>query len=280
MSSAIRVLAGNFGRVALLRMTGPLVEHAHRHCHVLIKVSGHDTGFLVCGEPRALVDDNAVMINAWEPHCYAHPEGAPETIILALYIEPRWLAEGDSRYFGAPASVFFSQKMAALSARTRQQVNRFIDLLLGGESVDPADLDTLLFGLLVALAAKPEPDRPSTLVHAPSDFRIRRAIGFLKENVGSRFEVDDLVRTAGLSRPHFYSLFKQCTGLSPGMYFNVLRMEEAIKRLSGGTQPIGNLSFDLGFEAQSTFTRFFRQHQGASPTEFRRVVDCVIWSGP
>jgi AraC-like DNA-binding protein len=64
------------------------------------------------------------------------------------------------------------------------------------------------------------------------------------------------------------------------MYFNVLRMEEAIKRLSGGTQPIGSLSFDLGFEAQSNFTRFFRQHQGASPTEFRRVVDCVIWSGP
>jgi AraC-like DNA-binding protein len=279
MSSAIRIVAGNFGRVALLRMTEPLVEHAHRHCHVLIKISGQDTGFLVGGEPRVLGDDNAVLINAWEPHCYAHPDGAPETFILALYIEPQWLADCDSRYFGAPASAFFSRKMAALSARTRQQVNRFTDLLLAGEEVDPRDLDSMLFGLLAALAAKPEPVRPTPLVHAPSDFRIRRAIGFLKEHAGSRLAVDEVARTAGLSRPHFFSLFKQCTGLSPGMYVNVLRMEEAIKRLSGGGQPIGNLSSDLGFEAQSNFTRFFRQHQGASPTEFRRVVHCVIWNG-
>lgn len=279
MSSAIRIVSGNFGRVALLRMTESLVEHAHRHCHVLIKISGQDTGFLVGGEPRVLVDDNAVLINAWEPHCYTHPDGAPETVILAMYIEPRWLADGDSRYFGAPASTFFFKKMAALTALTRRQINRFTELLLSGETFDPADLDSMLFGLLVALSAKPEA-RPSALVHAPNDFRIRRAIAFLKENVGRRFVVEDLAKTAGLSRPHLFTLFKQCTGLSPGIYFNVLRMEEAIKRLSATTQPIGDLSYDIGFGAQSNFTRFFRQHQGASPTQFRRVVDCVIWSGP
>lgn len=46
------------------------------------------------GERYPLTDDTAVLVNAWEPHCYAHhdPE-APRTVILALYIEPAWLAQ-------------------------------------------------------------------------------------------------------------------------------------------------------------------------------------------
>ena len=45
MSSALRILHGAFGRVALLGMDESLVPHAHSECHVLLKASGGDTFF-------------------------------------------------------------------------------------------------------------------------------------------------------------------------------------------------------------------------------------------
>jgi hypothetical protein len=45
MSTALRIVHGNFGRVALLDMDFSLVRHAHPHCHVLLKVEGADTQF-------------------------------------------------------------------------------------------------------------------------------------------------------------------------------------------------------------------------------------------
>ena len=47
MSTALRIAHGAFGRVALLDMDGSLVRHAHPHCHVLLKVEGADTQFIV-----------------------------------------------------------------------------------------------------------------------------------------------------------------------------------------------------------------------------------------
>lgn len=275
MSKAIRVLRGRFGRVALLDMNQPLVEHAHHHCHALIKSFGHDTAFLVNGELRRLTDDAAVLINAWEPHCYAHQAGAPETIILALYIEPAWLSEADQRLFGGSPSRFFTYRQAHVTAHARHLVQTLSGLLLDGGPVDAGELETWLFSLMVAMLDGSGPDLQAGLSRPVSDFRIRRAITYLRANVGSPLAMAQVADQAGLSRPHFYALFRRCTGLSPGIFCNVLRMEEAIRRLTVGGQPLAGLSGDLGFEAQSNFTRFFRQHQGVPPVEFRKAVNLI-----
>jgi len=59
------------------------------------------------------------------------------------------------------------------------------------------------------------------------------------------------------------------------VYTNVLRMEQAINDLSGGQMPIASLSEHMGFSAPGHFTRFFRQHLGITPSEYRRVVNLV-----
>lgn len=275
MSTAIRVLRGRFGRVALLNMNQPLVEHAHHHCHVLIKSQGHDTAFLVGGELRRLTDDTAVLINAWEPHCYAHEEGAPETIILALYIEPRWLLEADGKLFGGPCATFFANRQAHISPYARQLVQFLGELIVGMAEIDADELESMLFSLMVEMVDRTTSTAIARSLRPVSDFRIRRAIGYLRENLGSDFAIDEVAKVAGLSRPHFFTLFRRCTGLSPGLFFNVLRMEEAIQRLSTRQQLLAELSMDLGFGAQSNFSRFFRQHQGVAPVEFRKAVDQV-----
>ena len=82
-----------------------------------------------------------------------------------------------------------------------------------------------------------------------------------------------LAEHCGLSRAHFFALFHRCTGVTPNVYLNVLRMERAIGDLSSRKSSLTDISYDLGFSAPAHFTRFFRQHLGITPSEYRRVVE-------
>ncbi|MEM7749616.1 MAG: helix-turn-helix domain-containing protein [Pseudomonadota bacterium] len=41
--------------------------------------------------------------------------------------------------------------------------------------------------------------------------------------------------------------------------------------LTDQTKPLIEVGQRLGFNAQGNFSRFFREHQGISPSEYRRV---------
>jgi hypothetical protein len=77
MSKALRIAHGAFGRVALLDMDYSLVRHAHPHCHVLLKVEGANTQFVVDHAFYPLTDASAVLVNGWQPHSYVHLADQP-----------------------------------------------------------------------------------------------------------------------------------------------------------------------------------------------------------
>ena len=82
-----------------------------------------------------------------------------------------------------------------------------------------------------------------------------------------------LANQAGLSRAHFFTLFQRETQTTPLVYANVLRVEEAIRRLAENTGAVTDISYALGFSAPSHFSRFFRQNIGIAPSEYRRTVN-------
>jgi len=49
-------------------------------------------------------------------------------------------------------------------------------------------------------------------------------------------------------------------------------VETAVRRLRQHGHEIGSISQDRGLSAQSNFTRFFQQHTGTSPNQYRRVM--------
>jgi AraC-like DNA-binding protein len=70
--------------------------------------------------------------------------------------------------------------------------------------------------------------------------------------------LDEIVaREVGLSRPHFFKLFRAQVGLTPNLYLNALRMERAIDRLAATQEAVADIGLDLGFSSQASFSRFF-----------------------
>ena len=85
-------------------------------------------------------------------------------------------------------------------------------------------------------------------------------------------ELDNVAREVGLSRPHFYKLFRVQIGLTPNLYLNALRMERAIDMLATSKEAVANIGFDLGFSSQASFSRFFISNGVVPPSAYRRSV--------
>jgi transcriptional regulator GlxA family with amidase domain len=103
------------------------------------------------------------------------------------------------------------------------------------------------------------------------DWRIRRAIDQMRANPGRPHEADELACAAGLSRAHFFRLFESSTKVTPHVYINALRLELSVNAIVHDNAALAPLSRKLGFSAPGHFTRFFRDHAGVSPSEFRTV---------
>ena len=279
MSSAIKIFQGRFGRVALLDMDAPLVGHAHPHCHILIKAGGADSAFVVRGERAPLTDDSVVLVNAWEPHAYVHePPSTERTVILALYIEPQWLADLQMSLALSGHPRFFPQPCVRITSRTRRIAEEFVLELWWADEVSPARMEDLLFNLILAVIETYTGwrDLVSLLRSKPPvamDPRVRHAIALMKQDVGHELDVDALAMRTGLSRAHFFALFQRDTHVTPLVYANVLRFEAAVDRLTHTKDSLGEVAHHLGFSAPGHFSRFFRQHLGITPSDYRRTVN-------
>lgn len=277
MSNALRIAHGEFGRVALLDMDRSLVRHAHPHCHVLIKASGADTQFAVGDHLVPLTDTQAVLINTWEPHAYVHYQDRPRTIILALYIEPDWLRTFRPNWAASGAHGFFEKPAGELSPRIRRLSMDLAASMLADPGASAAQ-EQLLSDLMISIIERFTPWRSLSQsgpdFHAQRnviDWRIRRAINLIRANPKAVQDVDSMAKEVGLSRAHFYRLFERSTRMTPHLYVNLLRMELAVSTVVHSDDSLSLVSDSLGFAAPSHFTRFFRDHAGVKPSEFRQV---------
>ena len=276
MSSAIKIFQGRFGRVALLNMSTSLIGHAHHHCHFLIKVGGADSAFRVRGQLTPLTQKQAVLVNAWEHHAYEH-QSPEQTQILALYIEPSWLAEIQRSLVASGHPHFFMHSTAILSEQTLKNVESFLLEFWWSDEFSAARLEQLLFDLVIDILRSHSqwhelPQLMRMRPHVAKDPRIRHAMALMQQEECQSLIAVDFAQQVGLSRAHFYTLFLRDVGVSPLVYANVLRFEAAVRRLSLNKEAVADIAHDLGFSASSHFSRFFREHLGITPRDYRQKV--------
>ncbi|WP_288353033.1 AraC family transcriptional regulator [uncultured Marinobacter sp.] len=285
MSRALRIFHGAFGRVALLGMDESLVPHAHSECHVLLKASGGDTFFSVRNRQQPLTDQTAVLVNAWEPHSYDHQHGSDDTVILALYIDPNWLAALKHTLSLSGRPDFFSQPCIQLTPSIRTKADLLISDVLSFDIIQPQRLESMLFDLMISII-----ERYSDWIHLSrlrvysaggfQDARIRKAKELILNKPQGDLDMEAIARECGLSRAQFFALFRKNTGMTPQMLANIGKMQLAFQWLSENRScTLGNLSDTLGFSCQGHFTRFFRRHIGASPSQYHRTIDVYPTQG-
>ena len=82
---------------------------------------------------------------------------------------------------------------------------------------------------------------------------------------GASFYADHL----GLSLPHFCSTIKKAAGNTPLEVIASVILMDAKSRLKSSNEPVKNIALSLGFYNISFFNKFFKQHTGVTPQEYR-----------
>ncbi|WP_286860047.1 MULTISPECIES: helix-turn-helix domain-containing protein [Sphingobacterium] len=75
-----------------------------------------------------------------------------------------------------------------------------------------------------------------------------------------------------LSPNYFGDLIKKDTGKTALEYIHAKVVEEAKEKIYDADLSLSEISYGLGFKYPQHFTRFFKQHVGISPTEFRQTI--------
>ena len=215
-----------------------------------------------------------MLVNGWQPHSYVHDPDRPRTVILALYIEPEWLMAFRPGWAASGAPGFFSHPSGDVSPRIRGlAMNLAADMMARPEAT--AAHEAALSDLMIAVIERFTPWRsfPASIreMNATSgDWRIRRVAASMRAETRRDVALDTFAKEAGLSRAHFFRLFESSIGVPPKVYLNVVRMEQAVDAVLNQSASVRDISKQLGFAEPAHFTRFFRNHAGVSPREFRK----------
>ena len=270
MSTAIAIYHGPFGRASLYQLDRPLTKHAHREGHLTFHVQGPPSFIRVCGK-RCDIDPGAgCAVNPWELHDFNPSDREGGHLLLVLYIKPMWFLD----FCRSPgAALRFGTARIEVDRAVSRLITKLVALLLEGSTSDLFD------GVLYELAEEcfVQSQRFTNGVELAAirgtfnDGRVRRSIALMTEHLGEAVELDAIARESGLSRPHFFKLFRKQTGLTPNLFLNTLRMEKAIESLTETDRSLSDIGFDLGFSSQSSFSRFFASNVGMAPTVYRRV---------
>jgi AraC-like DNA-binding protein len=273
MSTALAVCHGTFGRVTVYRLDKAMRTHAHREGHLTFLLSGPPAIVTVNGVPHLVNEAAGVAINPWQPHAFQPCSTDEPSVYLVAYICDRWLdrdqegrgslrfGENGIRVGTTIRSIAVSLAHTLVTNASYRIINRYLNQLF-----DASFDESWSGGTRASLSAKQR---------APIDFRVRKSLRLLDDGLAQGLELDTVARDAGLSRPHFYKLFRENTGVTPALYANTMRVERALNRLTSSQISVTDIGFELGFSSQSHFTHFFAANVGIAPTLYRTIARVV-----
>ena len=254
MGRTARLFEGRFGRLVLMELGAREQVAAQGDPAVVLQQGGTDVVFLNPGEIHIALDASRVLV---------------------LHAAGPWLRESFPAVFAAEDAKPFPQPREPITPRIQQLAETLAVEVLNDRFLSPERLEFMLQELLLSIVdtylARRRVSSPLWRGSRFEDTRIRRAIALLLARPNKELNMDELASQVGLSRSRFYDLFQMCTGFSPRAYLDMLCVEAAISRLSSGRGKIGELAAELGFSAQSNFTRFFLNQVGVPPSEYRRA---------
>jgi len=268
MSRAIAVFHGQFGRAAVYQLNRPFNVHAHREGHLICHLGGADAHVDIDGKRCPADTGSIVGVSPWEPHNFIPHDSEQGSLFLVFYVSPEWFSPD-----GRAAPLCFGNPQIARTQTLDRQIRQAAATLCAGERV--CELDRELRHLIEAcfeLSWRQAEGRTiRRALDGVTDFRVRKSIRLIEDAPGADVELDAVARESGLSRPHFYKLFRTQTGLTPNLFLNTILMERALEKLVRSVVPVAEIGFDLGFSSQSGFTKFFSANVGMAPTDYRRV---------
>jgi len=273
MAPPLRIFDGSFGRLQLIEVAAGEAAVPCAAPQIVILKEGAGLDVLVDGEMLRLTRDNVLLMNPGATS-QARLAAGEHAQLFVFQTSADWLRSRFPAVFDAVGRPF-SSGSEAISQRIRQIADTLAVEALNDQFLSHERLEFMLQELMLSIVesclARRAPGARLWRGSPFADNRIRKALALLRAHPNKEVNMNELASRVGLSRSRFYDLFQLSTGRSPRAYLDMLCIASAISKLSSGSGKIADVSAELGFSAQSNFTRFFQQQVGIPPSEYRRA---------
>ena len=219
-----------------LRSTWQSTQAYKRHSHPQLSIGAIMDGqtCCVCHDREYILNPgDLIVIPASAPHSCNPVAGQPRSYHM-LYIDT-------------------NIPLALQVIRDPALFKRYLDIV---EAMSPVSVDTLL-------SALPRRVENADALRSTSQ-HVRQA--FLAD-LAAPPSLDELAQRFSLRKETLIRTFRQDTGLTPGSFLNISRVEFAKARLRAGDE-IADVGYQSGFADQSHFHKTFVSYTAATPRQY------------
>ena len=265
------VQEGDFGRIEVVKHHHDLVVHAHPYTHFSFWLGGGLAHSRVGQHTVQIGPDVALGVNSNASHDFRLNDANKAAVFLNLYLNDAWL---DAQCKNMAHAMVLPHPSIGLTPEVHAVRTKLLTHLAspvrGHALCLEADVASLLSTTLMS-AMTAEQLQAMPVRRRMIDYRLRVAIAHMQDNLSTPKVAEEVAEVVGLSRSRFFELFHDQLGTSPLVFWNAMRLEEALTRLSARDENMTSMAMTLGFSTPGNFSRFFRDHRGVTPTAYRKV---------
>lgn len=180
--------------------------------------------------------------------------------------------------FDSPdAALLVSLLPALMHVRGAERLLVLVRLVDGESGAERPGRDLVLARLVEVLliealrSTSPGDDAPPGLLRGLADARVAQALRHIHGNPACGWTVEQLAKTAALSRSAFYERFARAVGMPPMEYLMAWRMAIAKDLLRHRELAIAEVAERVGYGSASTFSTAFSRHVGQAPGRYARA---------
>jgi AraC-like DNA-binding protein len=154
----------------------------------------------------------------------------------------------------------------------KKQFNDAYELYINGNSKKFIILKSLLLQILSGYIYKSYAEIPAEPSGKYSHHyqEISNSQKYIRDNIRGYMSLDNLAKSAGLSKNFYCKVFKSIVGMTAFEYINQERVRLARLYLLTGYLPIEEIMALCGFSDSSYFYRLFKRYTGDTPLQYRK----------
>ncbi len=108
-----------------------------------------------------------------------------------------------------------------------------------------------------------------TLIESSDQRLLKKTIDVIEANMSDPlFGVEQMAKELGMSRTNMHRKIKAITGLPPSELIRNMRLRKAAALLMSKADTVSQISFTVGFEDHSYFSKSFKKQFGVAPSEY------------
>lgn len=234
-------------------------KSSHRRFLLLLVFDGENSKAIVDGSRYKLRPGEAFLIFPWQQHYFFAGRNF------------RWLY----LTFEMPDTTALESLRGKISI-IPENAYKYLEILTGvykgarkGGICYTAEI-VLLAALILNSLLTAEKTTPLKAARSEDEIFIDKVNRYVAANVDRKLSVAKLAKTFSISESHFRLLYRKRMGKSIGSYISESKLLRAKSLLASSDMDIAGMAAECGFGDIYSFSRFFSNSTGESPSKFRK----------